>query len=162
MPLIRYEIGDLASWGECDHITSLPVIEPNIVRIRDSFRDDSGRLITGGRGLSTSELMRDRIFPTQQMVLLKDAAILLHPPREGMEHVSLEHYRKDLEKRMELNRPIQFWEIDSLDFLGIWKRRIFVHLPEITLAEVAGAEDLKDKILESGYVANPGRGSQSD
>ena len=162
MPLIRYELGDMVSWGECDYIKGLPVIEPKIVRVRDAIWDSSGSLFTGGWGFPTSDLMKDRVFPTQQMVLLSDALVLLHPPRPGKEHVSLEPYRKDLAERMKLDKPLYFWETESLDFLGIWKRRLFIHLRDVSIEDVAGAHDLIERIKTSGYTPNPGLGRIED
>ena len=43
MPLIRYEIGDTASWGTpCEFAISLPVLEPEIVRVRDTYVNAKG------------------------------------------------------------------------------------------------------------------------
>lgn len=44
-PLIRYELGDYASWGEgCKLGITFPILQPTIVRARDSHLDSSGQI----------------------------------------------------------------------------------------------------------------------
>lgn len=45
-PLIRYDIGDTASFGQpCDSEIRLPVLSPEIVRMRESYIDSRGAII---------------------------------------------------------------------------------------------------------------------
>ena len=74
-PLIRYELGDFASWGEgCEHGITFPVLEPTIVRFRDIYVDSKGQIrIPYPDGLSLIEsgkVIRYQLFGFQDIVVL--------------------------------------------------------------------------------------------
>ena len=77
MPLIRYEIGDTARWGDpCEFGIDLPVLEPEIVRVRDTYVNAKGeyRPIILDRGsFAKNPALRDYlllVFQDKQVLFL--------------------------------------------------------------------------------------------
>jgi phenylacetate-CoA ligase len=124
MPLIRYELGDYASWQEpCPSGFSLPVINTEITRIRDVLVDSDGVSF-----VPTTGKAKFLLFPHLkdfQLYLFEDAIVGLFAVRNPLTAIDQEQIQLDLATMFHSNLPVKVLTTDALDWLGSWKRRLF-------------------------------------
>jgi phenylacetate-CoA ligase len=124
MPLIRYELGDYASWQEpCPSGLGLPVINTEITRIRDGLVDSDGVSF-----VPTTGKAKFLLFPHLkdfQLYLFEDAIVGLFAVRNPLTALDQEQIQLDLATMFHSNLPVKVLTTDALDWLGSWKRRLF-------------------------------------
>jgi phenylacetate-CoA ligase len=124
MPLIRYQIGDTASWAEpCPTGITLPVLNPEVTRIRDRVVGDGGEVFVPGT--ATAAFIRYKEVSDFQMYVFDDALAILLAVREPLSPPQVLEIKKDVQEIFHRAQPVHVLTTDSLAWLGIWKRRLF-------------------------------------
>jgi phenylacetate-CoA ligase len=127
MPLIRYDIGDTASWGDpCDSEITLPVLQPDIVRIRESFMGADG---------SIKHILPDRASFAKmtevtdfQLLIFKDYLVLFLAGRLSLTEELRNQFGKELAEITSLNLPLKVFVIEDIDWIKRNKRRSVIRL----------------------------------
>jgi phenylacetate-CoA ligase len=141
MPLIRYEIGDLARWlPDCNFGITLPVLDPVITRVRD-------RLVTadGVSFIPTTGKAKFLAFPEIkdfQLFVFTDSLAILLAVRSELNEGQLAQISTDVQAIFRSNAPVHIQQFDSLAWLGTWKRRLFYQIPSV-LPESCSIEDFQ-------------------
>lgn len=126
MPLLRYEVGDLAQWGPaCDCGVQTPVIERILGRTRDLVRLPNG----SQRFVAFSDEQFAAIAPIReyQVILYGNGVIeFVAQSRRALgadEKTQLVEY---LQTRFDYPFRVVIREVDDMHWGGYWKRRDFV------------------------------------
>lgn len=122
MPLIRYDIGDIAEFGEpCDTGINWPVLNQVNGRIRDSITLPNGefRLVTffDGKMLGLRKL---RDF---QIVLFDNAIVFLYHVTMELDENEQDEIEAELKNAFKLSLPIVFRRMRDENWQNVWKRR---------------------------------------
>jgi phenylacetate-CoA ligase len=129
MPLIRYEIGDIGSWdAPCVSDVTLPVLNPEIVRARETFIDDKGAIfnILPDNGSFAKDL-RVKDF---QLFVFKNKIVLLLVGDLKPDTAELQGFAEDLVKITGKSLPTEVRVYPSVGWLQSWKRRSVVVVTE--------------------------------
>lgn len=127
MPLIRYEIGDLAAWGEpCEYGITLPVLEPTIVRIRDIQQDDAGRIVLPR--IEKTALTQIPAISDFQIVEFADGVVALVRTFADLSEAEINQIKTDLAIQFSTADRIEVLSSTDLDWLAIWKRKLITRL----------------------------------
>lgn len=127
MPLVRYELGDLAKWGEaCPSGMSLPVLDPVITRERDLLIDGEGRPFVPTTG--KAKFLKFAEVTDFQMYLFEDAIAIVLETRAELSESQLTQIEVDVQKIFRSSLPVTIKTTPSLQWLGHWKRRVFYKL----------------------------------
>jgi len=136
MPLIRYELGDIAAFGPpCEHGINLPVFEPRIVRTREFQLLGDGRLVIPY--FDAMELAKHPDTNDYQAYRFKDGMVVIFAARTIIDSAVLENSLKKLREIFKLAERIELVQVDSLDWLGMWKRKLVISVDENMPAELA-------------------------
>lgn len=122
MPLIRYDIGDIAEFGEpCDSGFNWPVLNQVNGRIRDSITLPNGefRLVT----FFDSKMLGTRKLRDYQIVLFENAIVFLYLVIEELEDIERADIEAELQDSFKLPLPIVFRRMQSENWQNVWKRR---------------------------------------
>lgn len=124
-PLIRYEVGDMASWQEpCGHGINLPVLRPVITRIRESVKLPDGRVIQpNATGSKISKEAKVRDF---QVVRFMDALLVLYIAGSDLDQSQKQSYAEDLQKRFSTTHPVSFKRLGNFAGFKEFKRKDFI------------------------------------
>ena len=129
MPLIRYEIGDTASWDEpCDSEITLPVLKPEIVRIRESYVDSKGvlhNILPDKADFIQLPKLRD-----YQLLIFEDAQVLLLVGDIEITEILKQSIERDLAKITERKQPVRILVVAKSEWLERNKRKSVVILHE--------------------------------
>jgi phenylacetate-CoA ligase len=124
MPLIRYELGDYASWQEpCPSGLGLPVLDTEITRMRDGMVDGDGVSFVPTTG--KAEFLEFSSIKDFQLYLFDDTIVGLFAVRNPLSASERAQIQADLAKMFHSNLPVKIVTTESLDWLGSWKRRLF-------------------------------------
>jgi len=127
MPLIRYDIGDIAEFGEpCDSGFNWPVLNQVNGRIRDSITLPNGefRLVT----FFDSKMLGLRKLRDFQIVLFENAIVFLYHVIEELEDSDQDDIEAELQDSFKLPLPIVFRRMESENWQNVWKRREWYHV----------------------------------
>jgi len=128
-PMIRYELGDLASFGpDCEHIPGLPVINPEVTRVRDSYITKDGRELFprfGKARFLTYRGMRD-----YQVVLFEDAILVMYSSAQELSRLQEREMQEDVAVQFGNDFPVTPRRVESSELLSHWKRRVFYKVPQ--------------------------------
>jgi len=152
MPLIRYELGDLASWAEpCQHGIKLPVFEPNITRIRDAEIDDDGtiRLPRINRTL----LAKAPGILDYQVVKFNDQIIALYRASRVLSESDISQIKSEVAEALNKTLPVEVLTDSNLDWLKLWKRKIIVNINQPAPDPVT-LDALKAMLAEANEVVS--------
>lgn len=142
MPLIRYEIGDLARWLEpCKHGISLPVLDPVITRSRDSMTDSDGVVFVPATG--KLEFINYKEVSDFQIALYDDGIAIAVIEREPLTEAQIEQIKLDMNKMFHSQLPVQVLVSSGPSWLGTWKRRPYYRVVG-PLPEKVGKQDFLD------------------
>ena len=122
MPLIRYDIGDIAEFGEpCDTGLNWPVLNQVSGRIRDSITTPEGELhlVT----FFDSKMLGTRKLRDYQIVLFENAIIFMYYVNEELSETEREDIEAELQDSFKLPLPIVFRRMESENWQNAWKRR---------------------------------------
>ena len=122
MPLIRYEIGDVAQFGApCEAGLNWPVLERIVGRTRDGVTLPNGEfhLVT----FFNSEMLMLRKIRDFQVVLFEDAIVFLYHSDGDLTQDEKEAIRDELLETFQLKLPVLFREISTGYWRSLWKRR---------------------------------------
>lgn len=135
MPLIRYEIGDLASWGEpCPHGINLPVFSPDIVRIRDADIDENGRIMRPR--IDKSSLGTNPAITDFQLVRFDDAVVVLLRVRRDLAQQEIETIKSEMAENFPKIHTYYVLASQELDWLRLWKRKVVHKVEGLAPAEI--------------------------
>lgn len=156
MPLFRYELGDLASWGQpCQHGIALPVFEPVIARQRDAYIAPDGTYRIGS--FARTRALSEGLVGTYQSIAAPDRLVLLYTrgpfARGDISSILLQ----DMIDIYGPALPVSVVEAENLDWLGRWKRRQLIRLEQPVGSDPTEAQ-LRDAIIATGYQADAGFG----
>jgi phenylacetate-CoA ligase len=128
MPLIRYQIGDTASWAEpCQAGITLPVLNPEVTRIRDRVVGDDGEVFVPGT--ATAAFIHYKEVSDFQMYVFDDALAIVLAVRKPLSPAQVLEIQQDVQDIFHRAQPVQVLTTDSLEWLGLWKRRLFFKIP---------------------------------
>jgi phenylacetate-CoA ligase len=122
MPLIRYDIGDIAEFGEpCDSGFNWPVLNQVNGRIRDSITlpDGEFRLVT----FFDSKMLGTRKLRDYQIVLFENAIVFLYHVNEELDESERADIEAELQNSFKLQLPIVFRRMQNENWQNVWKRR---------------------------------------
>lgn len=148
MPLIRYELGDYASWQEpCPSGFALPVLTTEITRVRDGMVDSEGVSFVPTTG--KAKFLQFPAIKDFQLYLFDDAIVGLFALRNPLFALEQEQTQLDLAKMFHSSLQVKILTTDSLAWLGTWKRRLFF--------KVAGPapDQLDPQVLKSLDLGKP-------
>jgi phenylacetate-CoA ligase len=129
MPLIRYELGDIAAFGSpCEHGINLPVFEPRIFRFREFQLLGDGRLEIPY--FDALDLAKHPDTNDYQAYRFKDGMVVLFSARSALDSTVLENSLKKLREIFKSAERIELVQVDSLDWLGMWKRKLVISVDE--------------------------------
>ena len=122
MPLIRYDIGDIAELGEpCDTGLNWPVLNQVNGRLRDSIVLPNGefRLVT----FFDSKMLGTRKLRDYQIILFQDAITFLYHVDEELSQNEKDDIQSEILKAFKLDLPTVFRRMQSANWQNLWKRR---------------------------------------
>ena len=122
MPLIRYDIGDIAELGEpCDTGWNWPVLNHVSGRIRDSVTTPDGEfhLVT----FFDSKMLGTRKLRDYQIVLFENAIVFMYHVNEELDETERDDIEGELQDSFKLPLPIVFRRMESENWQNLWKRR---------------------------------------
>jgi len=122
MPLIRYEIGDIAQFGpSCDSGLHWPVIERIVGRTRDGVTLPNGEfhLVT----FFDSDMLKLRKLRDFQVVLFNDALVFVHFTESNLDEDEKAIIRNELLNVFQLVLPVIFRSLPADYWRTLWKRR---------------------------------------
>ena len=122
MPLIRYDIGDIAELGEpCDTGLNWPVLNQVNGRLRDSILLPNGefRLVT----FFDSKMLGARKLRDYQIILFQDAITFLYHVDEELSQNEKDDIQTEILEAFKLDLPIVFRRMQSANWQNLWKRR---------------------------------------
>jgi len=129
MPLIRYELGDVAAFGEeCEHGIRLPVFEPRIVRTREAILLEDGRLEIPY--IDGTDLAKHPDIVDLQAYKFEDGLVLLFQANSEIESSVIESSRAKLKKIFRTSNRVELLQVPSLSFLGFWKRKLVLEVAD--------------------------------
>ena len=153
MPIIRYELGDVAAFGPpCEHGINLPVFEPRIVRTREFLL-----LADGSLEIPYFDIMDLAKHPDTndyQGYRFKDGMVVLFSARSKLDQSVLDSSVSKLKNLFKSADQILLVQVDSLEWLGMWKRKLVITVDENMPEELT--QDYFEKLN-----ANSGAASQS-
>lgn len=125
MPLIRYELGDFASFGKpCSAGINYPVLVPEIYRLKETLIDRDGQIFTvsaaGSPALKTAHIDDFQVF------LFNNAIVLAFFAKQELPDKTRNAIREELQARFRSSSPVVFRRILSDTKFGDWKRRDFI------------------------------------
>ena len=129
MPLIRYDIGDIAEFGEpCDTGWNWPVINQVNGRIRDSITlpDGEFRLVT----FFDSKMLANRKLRDFQIILFNDAIVFLYHVIEELDESERGDIEAELLEAFKLSLPVVFRRMENQTWQNVWKRREWYRVSE--------------------------------
>lgn len=122
MPLIRYEIGDIAQFGApCESGINWPVLERIVGRTRDGVTMPNGEfhLVT----FFNCEMLKLQKLRDFQVALFNDAIVFLYHSAEELTQDELSAISEELLSTFALELPVHFREMSTCYWRGLWKRR---------------------------------------
>lgn len=122
MPLIRYDVGDIAEFGEsCDAGLTWPVLNQVNGRIRDSITlpDGEFRLVT----FFDSKMLGTRKLRDYQIALFENAIVFMHHVIEELHDSERGDIEAELQDSFKLPLPIIFRRMENENWQNVWKRR---------------------------------------
>lgn len=136
MPLIRYELGDVAAFGEaCQFGINLPVFEPLIVRTREAILLEDGRLEIPY--IDGTDLAKHPEVVDLQAYRFQDGLVLLFQANSEIESAVIESSRSKLKDVFRTSNRVEILQVPSLGFLGFWKRKLVVDVAEAIPSELS-------------------------
>lgn len=128
-PLIRYEVGDIASWGEpCEFGIQLPVFSPLITRKRETFTDPQGRIVQPNA--TGCKLAKDLAVTDFQILKFLNGLVVLYTGNSPLTESQKEIYEKDLLMRFSMSGTVDFLQLSQVSSFKQLKRRDFVPFEE--------------------------------
>ena len=135
MPLIRYELGDIASFAEpCMHGINLPVFEPKISRSREVILLEDGSLEIPY--FDDTALAKHPDIIDSQCYRFSDAMVVIFSARSVIDSEVLELTKQKLQEVFRSTSDFRVLQVESLDFLGLWKRKLILDIPQKIPAEI--------------------------
>ena len=123
-PLIRYELGDLASFGErCDALPALPVINPEITRTRDTYITKSG--VQKCPRIGKCRFLGYKNLRDYQIILLADAVLFIYSATTNLSASQVSEVKHDVGEQFSFDLPVQIRRVDSSEMFNHWKRKVF-------------------------------------
>ena len=129
MPLIRYEIGDSASWGDpCEFGITLPVLNPAIVRQRETYVNAKGEyepIIMDKGSFVRNPALRDYL-----LLIFQDKQVLFLGGDLNYEGHELESLRQEIKVITGLDREVEIFLTQDALWLQRDKPRTVVFVAE--------------------------------
>lgn len=122
MPLIRYDIGDIAELGElCDTGLNWPVLNQVNGRVRDSVTLPNGEfhLVT----FFDSKMLGTRKLRDYQIILFQDAITFLYHVEIELDNEEQSDIQNEILEAFKLDLPLFFRRMQSANWQNLWKRR---------------------------------------
>jgi len=129
MPLIRYDIGDIAEFGEpCDTGLNWPALNQVNGRIRDSITLPNGefRLVT----FFDSKMLGNRKLRDFQIILFNDAIVFLYHVETELDAEEQSEIEIEILDAFKLERPVVFRRMQNATWQNVWKRREWYRVDE--------------------------------
>jgi phenylacetate-CoA ligase len=148
-PMIRYELGDIASWGEgCQAGITYPILKPGIVRQRDMHLDSEGKMrIPHPDGISA---IKSGLVSRYQIFRFSASLVILAGLTRQASNFEIEEIKNQLREQFSLELVTKFVELpESLEpLLHSWKNRrvIVINSPEPTSLSAQNLIDLIPKL----------------
>jgi phenylacetate-CoA ligase len=125
MPLIRYELGDIAAWDkECEHGIALPVLSPLIVRTREAIQLPDGSLEIPY--IDDTELAKHPNVVDTQIYRFLDSLVVLYQADKELDVKVIDTATAQLRKIFVSAEAVELVRAESLAWLGVWKRSLVI------------------------------------
>lgn len=139
MPLIRYEVGDLAAFAyPCSHGIGLPVFEPRIGRSREAIQLEDGSLEIPYFDDTAVAKHQDTV--DYQGYRFKDGILLAFEAKSKIDDQTISQTQAKLQAVFKTAEKVRVVQIDSLEHLGLWKRKLIVEVQSFMPEEFTQAE----------------------
>ena len=122
MPLIRYDIGDIAEFGRpCEAGITWPVLNQVNGRVRDSITLPDGKfqLVT----FFESKMLGNRKLRDFQIILFNDAITFLYHVETELDAEEQSDIQNEILDAFKLELPVVFRRMQSANWQNLWKRR---------------------------------------
>jgi phenylacetate-CoA ligase len=127
MPLIRYDIGDIAEFGEpCDAGIIWPVLKQVNGRDRDSITLPNGQfhLVT----FFDSKMLSTRKLRDYQIILFQNVIAFLYHVEIELNDEEQSDIEREILEAFKLDLPVVFRRMESANWQNLWKRREWYRL----------------------------------
>ena len=150
MPLIRYQVGDLAAWGEpTDCGINWPIIEQLEGRVHDfhELPDGTKRRI----GFNTVNFIKFPQLFEYQVILLKDSLVIIAAVSSDLSQEQLDLMKLEVASKSRIDLPVQVLETNQLPLLSKFKRNPLevINLPwtnDLTAAKLLELIELESHV----------------
>ena len=122
MPFIRYDIGDIAEFGEpCDTGITWPVLNQVNGRVRDGITLPDGQfhLVT----FFESKMLGNRKLRDFQIILFNDVISFLYHSETELDTEDQDDIRNEILEAFKLELPVVFRRMQNANWQNLWKRR---------------------------------------
>ena len=128
-PLIRYELGDLASFQEpCPVLPNFPVINPEVTRLRDEYISKSGAKMFPGFG--KSRFMDYQGIRDFQVILFTNRILFMFVSSATITPQQQLEIAEDVGKQFNFDLPVELLRVNQDQMQSHWKRKIFYRSSE--------------------------------
>lgn len=125
MPLVRYELGDFASFGkDCSSGITYPVIVPEIFRMKETLIDNNGKVFTVSAAGSPS--LKSAPINDFQVFLFKNSVVLAYFAEHELPQIIATEIIRELGERFRTSIPVLIKRVHKYSNLASWKRRDFI------------------------------------
>lgn len=139
-PMIRYELGDLASFQEpCEHFPALPVISPEVARIRDAYYTRDGIELFPRFG--KARFLSYRGLWDYQVVVFSDKIAFFYSASSALNSGQEIEIREDVGKQFGFDFDVEVVRLEQGQLSSHWKRRVFYRVDAPFTSEAGQALD---------------------
>jgi hypothetical protein len=122
--MIRYELGDLASFqDQCDVLPGLPVINPEVTRVRDIYIDKYGVEYVPRFG--KCRFVTYRGIRDYQVIVCSDAILFMYSATTKFLGNQELEISEDVGKQFGFDSPVKIQRIQDSELFSHWKRKVF-------------------------------------
>lgn len=144
-PLIRYELGDLASFQEpCDLFPGLPVINPEVTRSRDVYISTDGQKLYPRFG--KCRFLSYKGLSDYQVVLCSDGILFLYSSQKSLSEAQESEVVSDIGGQFAKDYDVTLRRVESHNLSSEWKRKVFYRylgpVSELAAVEESRLSDL--------------------
>lgn len=144
-PLIRYELGDLASFQEpCQQFPGLPVINPVVTRTRDVYMSKDGQKLYPRFG--KCKFLSYKGLSDFQVVLCSDSLLFLYSSQKSLTESQEREVQGDIGAQFANDFTVELRRVESRNLSSEWKRKVFYRYDglasDLVAAEESGLSDL--------------------
>lgn len=137
-PMIRYELGDLASFGEpCPRFPGLSVIQPEVTRTRDVYTTASGKKMIPRFG--NARFVGYKGIQDFQVILCADAVVFMYSSAIQFDPIQERDIKEDVGRQFDFDKEVFIRRMEIGELFSQWKRKVF-YTSEASVASLMRAD----------------------